>query len=96
MLITRVASKEVQFIAKNSHSVSISRHRNHTRNLRLNPGHRVQVKDVNIVKAFVTVVASKHVEFASNATHRVACAGRWLLATDFRLGPDEAHRVEKM
>ena len=61
MLVTRVASEEVEFIAKNCHCVRISGHGDHSGNLWLNPSHGIEIENVDIVEALVAVVAPKHV-----------------------------------
>lgn len=50
----------------------VSGHRDHTLNFGLDPGHRVQVQDVDVVEALISIVPSKHVELATHPAHRVA------------------------
>ena len=67
MLVAGMSSEEIQFVAENSHGVGISRHRDHSRDLRLNPSHRVEIENINVIEAFVSVVPTEHVEFPSNS-----------------------------
>ena len=71
VLVARMASKEIQFISKHCHSVGIPRHRDHTRDLRLNPSHRVHVENVDVIETLIAVVLDESNE---PDKHRLALA----------------------
>ena len=72
MLVTRVTTKQVEFVTQDGHSVCVSSHGDHSGNLWLDPSHRIKVENVNVVEALIAIVAAKHIQFASYSTHRVA------------------------
>ncbi len=63
----------------------ISSHRLHSRDLRFDPCHSVQIQNVDIVEALVTVIAAEHVQFAAHSGHSVARPRRrFLLLTSYQ------------
>ena len=81
-------AEKIQFFAEHSHCVSISGHWNSSLNLRRDPGHRVEIKDINLIETFLAVVAAKHVEFAADPGHGVAGPRWWFLASHLRFIPN--------
>jgi len=96
VFVARMPAEQVKFVSKHSHCVSIARHWGHTTDLRLDPGHGVQVQNINVIETLVAIVAPEHVELAANAGHCVAGSRRWLLARNFGFAPNKTHRVEQV
>ena len=94
MFIARVAPKQIQLVSKYCHCVSVSRHRYKSTHLRLYPSHGIQIKNFDIVKAFISVVATEHVKFATYSRHRVASSSARFLTAYFWLRPNKTNRVQ--
>ena len=60
MLVSRVAAEEEELGPQDSHRVSISRHGQSSLHLGRDPSHGVQVEDVDVVEALLSVVAAEH------------------------------------
>lgn len=69
-----MAAEKVQFVAQYGHSVGVASHRDHSLDLRLDPGHGVEIKNIDIIKALISVVPSEHVQLAADTRHRVTCS----------------------
>lgn len=65
-----------------------------TRDLWLNPSYSIKVQNLNVVKAFVAIVATEHIKFSAHSGHSVASARTGLLTQNFGLRPNETHGVE--
>ena len=61
MLVSGVAPEEIELVAEHCHCVCISCHWDHSGNLWLNPGHSIEIENVDIIEALVAIVAPEHV-----------------------------------
>jgi len=61
MLVPAMPSEKVQFGTQDSHRMSISCHWDNTLNIWLDPGHAVQVKNVDVIKTLVSIITTEHV-----------------------------------
>lgn len=96
-LLPRVAAKQVNLFAHRRHRVRVpGLGRCAAAHVRADPGHRVEVENVNVVEALDAVIPAEHVELAPDARERVAGARRRRLARDGRQVPPARVRVERV
>lgn len=91
-----MSAEQVKFVPKNGHRVRIAGHWDHSRHLRLNPGHSIQVQNVYVIEALVAIVTTKHVQLTTDSAHSMAGSSGRLLTAHLRLGPYKTHRIKQM
>ena len=87
MLRTRMTSKHVQQLTHNRHRVRVARSRNVACHSGLNPGHCVQIQNLNSRIADRPIVTAKQIDLPTHTRHRMTCARGRVHATGLRSRP---------